>query len=612
MKTNGTTLTQLDDLVAPAQSDAGGTGTIQTTLLVSAPGQYYVEIADAHNTAFDANDSYAFALTTAADPDSHEPNDTIAQAKATDSKPGWLAYMGDLDVFSTTVASASDLLTLTIGNPATASANIDYQITSSSGSIVATGIAPAVAMPFNTVFPVPAADTYYLTLSYPQGTTPDRNTADGYSLTFGSTPNPDTAATNHTISTATCPGGGTGPCGMAYTGSAVTLPPQQGYIAVPGQKDFYRVDVTSGAALVLQMNLTSAGTTPVAYAVDLLSTDPNSACTEDSDCAALNQPCTNMASDCELSHICLQSGMYHFCPNASTACTLCGGASICVPTGSSGGVCAVNQYLSDFSASGTIMGASSVSTAQPLFSAGAYYVVVHDASYSNFDETNAYTLSLKMSPEPDPNDQSTVAANRNNFYDPYPTSANDLSPSAARAIDITDQVKMAASGGTPAPITGYISYQTDEDWFKFQHPCPGADCGINFAWLQPGPSNVHVGFFMLNQDLSVHESFSYSGSTPTSSLTAPQMGTFNNANGDCNQCSFASATVTSTDAGTPYYYYMRIADVGQKDWDFSSTGQYNFSVTGITAGCPSACSYYSTGECTCWCTATMSCPAPTF
>jgi hypothetical protein len=617
-KTNATTLTQLDDLVAPAQSDAGpAAGTIQTTFLVSQPGDYYVEVADQHNSAFDSSDPYTFQLTTATDPDSHEPNDTTATAKPSDGKPGWLAYYGDLDVFSTSAANATDLLTLTVQNPSTAPGNIAYAVAGSSGTTLTSGLVPANGKPFNTVVPVTAAGTYYVTLSYPAGTVPDRQTADGYSITFGSAPNPDATATNHTIATAMCIGGGsgtggTGPCTTPYSGSAVTLPAQQGYLAVPGQKDFYRVDVTSGAPLVLQAKLTSS-TTTVAYTIDLVGTDPGSACTQDTDCAGLNQPCTDAPTDCELSHTCMPAGAYHFCGSGSKTCQLCEGAGICVPGAAGGsGTCGYNQYISDIQAGGTTMGAANVSAAQPLFTAGSYYLVVHDAAYSGFDDTNPYTLTVQMAPEPDLYDRQAVAANRNNFYDPYPTANTPLSPSAARAIDITTQVQQAAAGGSPAPITGYISYQTDEDWFRFQHPCPGEDCGIDFSWLQPGPSNVQVAFFMLNQDLSLHESFSYTGSTPTTSLTSPAQGTFNNANGDCNQCSFASATVTTADAGTPYYYYMRITDVGQKAWDFSSTGEYNFSVTGITQGCPGSCSYYDAGLCTCWCTASNSCPAPTF
>src|SRR6202041_1516568 len=107
------------------------------TVQVLQAGTYYLQVSDAHNTGFDATNSYQLSIGTAQDPDTHEPNDTTAAAKPSDANPGWLAYQGDLDIFTTTIANAGDLLTLSIGNPASAAAPIDYEITSSSGTVVA-------------------------------------------------------------------------------------------------------------------------------------------------------------------------------------------------------------------------------------------------------------------------------------------------------------------------------------------------------------------------------------------------------------------------------------------------------------------------------------------
>lgn len=602
-KTDSTTLTQVQDLLAPAQSDAG-VASVHTTLQVLQAGEYFIQVADAHNVNFDASNAYTIEVASAVDPDSHEPNDSPTAAKAPDSSPGYLAYLGDLDVFKTSVANAGDLLTLSIDNPATAHASINYQVTSTKGAVVAEGSAPPAAKALSTALVSGGPGDYYVTLSYPTGAVPDRTSAGAYTLSFGSAANPD-STNNHTIATASCPGGGAGPCSMAFAGTAVTLPSQTSFIAVPGQRDFYRVDVTSGAPLVLQIDVGSAASsTPVQYAVDLLTPELGAACQADADCNALDMACSS-ATDCEMSHACMTGVRSGFCPNSGVACSLCQGSGVCIPGASAGapGVCAIPQYLSAFSASGKVVGGSSVSTAQPLFIAGPYYVVVHDAHYTNVDLKNPYSLSLRMVPEPDVNDQSTVASQRNNFYDPYPSSTNDLKPNKARAIDITAQVKAGQ------PVTGYISYQTDDDWFSFEHPCPGQDCGIQFQWVQPGPSPAHIAFFVLNEDLSIHESFGYAGTT--TALTAPATSTF--ANQDCTQCSFASATATggSGDAGAPYRYYVRVADVSETHWDYGSTGQYSFTVTSITPGCPAACAQAPSGICGCYCTTTGTCPSPT-
>ena len=360
---NSTTGTLVQELLTPSQSDAGATA-IQTTLLAEQPGSYYVQVSDAHNVNFDATNSYSLTLTTATDPDTHEPNDTTADAKVSDSKSGYLAYLNDLDVFKTSVASASALLTLDITNPKTAPAAITYQITSSAGAVLAQGSAPTADAPFDTQLMVTGSGTYYVTLSYPAGTIPTRDASAAYSLSFGSVANPDTL-NNHTLATAACPGGGTGPCTMAFSGSSVTLPTETSYITVPGQRDFYRLDVTSGAAAVLQIGVTAPSATPVKYAVDLLTADPGSACQADTDCAAIDLPCSynvndaGMAptTDCELSHACLPPGNYNFCPSSST-CSLCQGAGLCIPSapGASAGFCAIPQYLSAFSPAGHDVG----------------------------------------------------------------------------------------------------------------------------------------------------------------------------------------------------------------------------------------------------------------
>jgi hypothetical protein len=166
-------------------------------------------------------------------------------------------------------------------------------------------------------------------------------------------------------------------------------------------------------------------------------------------------------------------------------------------------------------------------------------------------------------------------------------------------------------GGAPQTITGYISYQTDNDWFSFQHPCPGMNCGIQFEWTQPGPSPVDVAFFMLDEDLGLHESFAYTGATPTTSLTSPMMLQFPDPPGtnNCGQCSYAGSTVMGS-GGNPYTYFLQIADAHNANWDFSSTGQYSFQISAITPGCPAACAYATQVPCGCYCPATNSCPSP--
>jgi hypothetical protein len=121
---------------------------------------------------------------------------------------------------------------------------------------------------------------------------------------------------------------------------------------------------------------------------------------------------------------------------------------------------------------------------------------------------------------------------------------------------------------------------------------------------------VRPAFLLRRSDLGLHESWTYTGTTPT---TAPVTDIF--GDGDCTECSFASAkhsTGVASDAATPatpYKYYLQVRDVGTDDWDFAASGRYEFRLKTITTGCPASCSQHGAGICECWCQAKNMCPA---
>jgi hypothetical protein len=275
------------------------------------------------------------------------------------------------------------------------------------------------------------------------------------------------------------------------------------------------------------------------------------------------------------------------------------GSGLCLPSPDGAqGACGVTLYSTrdtDGGAKTGTDGSNVVRTAQPIFTVGPVYVVVHDNQDDQYDPAAAYTLNVQVVPEPDPMDSSADPAARNNYYNPYPIQTTKLEPSRSRAKDITAQI---TSGAT---VAGYISYQSDEDWFWFAHPCPGADCGLIFESLQPGPSPVRPVFFLRTEDLTLHESWTYVGTVPT---TGPVTVTF--GDGDCTECSFASAKHTASGT-TPYHYYLQVRDAGADDWDFSSSGRYEFRLKTIAPGCPLSCSEWS-GGCGCFCKSLNQCP----
>jgi hypothetical protein len=294
---------------------------------------------------------------------------------------------------------------------------------------------------------------------------------------------------------------------------------------------------------------------------------------------------------------------------ATATCRQCAGGGVCLALPDTPGksVCGVSIFTARDTDGGQKTGGdgkNTVRTAQPVFNAGPVYVVVHDNKDDQYDPAAAYALDVRVVPEPDPLDNSIDPAARNNFYNPYPIQKTELAPNKARAKDITAQIMAGTS------VTGTISYQSDEDWFWFNHPCPGTDCGLVFEWVQPGPSPVRPVFFMRSSDLNLHESWTYTGTMPATARIAGVFG-----DGGCEECSFAAkkhSPAAASDAATPaaaYKYYLQVRDAGADEWDFATSGLYEFRLKTINPGCPASCSELGAGTCGCYCKAQNQCPA---
>ena len=599
-------ITEVPGAVATDSDANDGKSAVVTTFAVPSPGLYVLRVNDAGNDASDNVNSYVLQATPAVDPDTHEPNGTAALAKAADGQPGFISFVGDTDVYAVTLAASDALLAFQVDNPAAAKAVLTYQIADITGKVLGTGQVPPAAVPMDLTQPAPAAGTVFVTLGYVEGSAPDRRPEAGYKVTLGGRAETDPnegPGRNDTPATATCLAGPASPCAALYSGTAVTFKTQTGAIGSRGDRDFYLVRATSAPAVIEAKVRIPA--TAMDLALDILEAHPASPCKTDADCSVLKVSCTT-DDDCELSHQCVNAAA-GAC--TTSACRQCVAAGLCLPLPDSPGqsACGVTLFSVRDADGGMKTGADGsnlVQTAQPIFTAGPVYVIVHDSQDDQYDANVFYTLDVRVVPEPDANDASSDPTGRNNFYNPYPIQTTNLAPSKARAKDITAQIKAGTS------ISGFISYQTDEDWYWFSHPCPGQDCGLVFEYVQPGPSPVRPVFFMRDEDLTLHESWTYAGTLPT---TAPVTDVF--GDGDCTECSFASqkhgvvVDAGVVDGGPPdYRYYLQVRDAGADDWDFSASGQYQFRLKAVTPGCPASCSEMGGGLCGCFCKAQNQCP----
>ncbi len=595
-------VTEVPGAVASDTNTTDGQSAVVTTFSVPQPGLYVLRVSDASNTAADNMNSYVVQVTTAVDPDTHEPNGTAALAKAADGLPGFISFVGDVDVYTVTLAASDAILDFQVNNPATAKAVLTYQITDGTGKDLGTGQVPPAATPLDLTQAAPATGTLFVSFAYVAGAAPDHRPEAGYTVTLGGRAETDAnegTTRNDTPATATCLAGPGSPCAALFSGTDVTFKTQTGAIGSRGDHDVFLVRATKAPA-VIEAKLRIPATA-MDLALDILEPHPASPCKTDADCSVLQIPCAT-DDDCELSHACVNATA-GAC--TTTACRQCMAAGLCLPLPDSPGqsACGVTIFTVHDVDGGMQIGADGknlVQTAQPIFYAGPVYLVVHDNQDDQYDPNTFYTLDVRVAPEPDINDASPDPTARNNYYNPYPIQTTNLALSQARAKNISAQI----TAGTA--ITGYISYQSDEDWYWFSHPCPGQDCGLVFEYVQPGPSPVQPVFFMRNEDLTLHESWTYAGTLPT---PAPVTDVF--GDGDCTECSFASKLFGAPDDAGPvdYRYYLQVRDLGADDWDFTASGQYQFRLKTVTPGCPASCSEMGAGSCGCYCKAQNQCPA---
>jgi len=595
-------VTEVPGAVASDTNPNDGKSAVATTFAISQPGRYVLRVNDVGNASADNTNIYVLQVAPATDPDTHEPNGTAALAKAADGQPGFISFVGDTDVYAVSLAASNGILSFQVNNPAAAAAALTYQIADSTGKVLGTGQVPPAAAPLDLTQPAPAGGTLYVTFGYVDGSVPDRRPEAGYTVTLGGRAESDAneiPTRNDTPATATCLAGPGSPCAAVYSGTAVTFKTQTGAIGSRGDRDVFLVRATSAPAVIEAKVKIPA--TAMDLALDILEAHTASPCKTDADCSVLKVPCTT-DDDCEWSHKCVNATA-GAC--TTSACRQCVASNLCLPLPDSPGqsACGVTLFSVHDADGGMKTGADGtnlVQTAQPIFNAGPVYVVVHDNQDDQYDAGVFYTLDVRVVPEPDPGDASSDPAARNNFYNPYPIQTTNLEPNRARAKDITAQILAGTS------IAGFISYQTDEDWYWFSHPCPGTDCGLVFEYVQPGPSPVRPVFFMRTEDLTLHESWTYAGAVPT---PAPITDVF--GDGDCTECSFASKKHGAVgDAGTAgYRYYLQVRDAGADDWDFTASGQYQFRLKTVTPGCPASCSEMGAGTCGCFCKAQNQCPA---
>ena len=593
-------------------------GETLTTAFFLTSGTYNLQLRDMGSDAQDVYHPYSLSLQTAADGDKNEPNNDAKSATPANGgqSNGYISYDGDEDWYSIT-GNARGIVRLHLTMPVATVAPA-YKVVNAAGEVVVDGGNAAgtnTATDITYDLAINSADAWYVVIS---GTEPDQSDASvPYTLTIEVLTDPDTNESNDHPSTAT--EAGTMTCGDSWS----EWNSMNGYIASAGDVDWFHVDASdcSNGIVEVELSFDAAGSLPADFiaSVSLVREVSDKSCTMDQECQLLSTSCDNDL-DCG------------YLGNSCVSGSVCAGAGVCMPTGK----CAANWAVFQ----GTEKVPATVHFSAPLqkwSDAGDFYIAVSDTHGVSYAIGSQYTLRAKVMNEMDkneisgaytthpPTDDDSIYAHLKNavaipVHDctqtastvpdtnvPAVDSDSDTDTATADSetvgdTDTVDNDENTAPSLTPGCcgpndwVEGYISYNYDEDWYAYPHPCPGEDCMVRVLYdIGAGPVDTYVRVFQggsawYDNITSVKERSSQSAIS----------GSFGGLSGN-DSCFYAYNQHT----GDPFWYYLSIRDtifVSQSNpedgtWDWSTSQPYRFCVEKVAAGCQAPCEYVEGDGC---------------
>jgi hypothetical protein len=530
------------------------------------PGTYYILVKDEGDDARDGTNPYTLRYTTEPDPDTNEPNDSVAAAKAL-GQPGYVSCKGDLDYHKVDVA-ADQLLEVKLTTQAATKVDLKYTIyDDQKNKLAEAGNPDGSKAPTNltTIHALPKAGAYFIAVEDTGGDDSDPKVPYTLTATPKAEPDPqdkgtrnDTPATATKLSFAECQAG--------YT--------RTGQIASKADLDYFKIDgmpadMSPDNPGVIEVTVTyGAGvSTIVDPQIGLVYPHKGTPCTKDTCCRVLAAPCTSEFDCVRETFSCIKKEDI-FCSDKdcagalSTTCAselACAGAVTCLPEKFCGA-----EEVARADDNGEKDGAS-VRTAQPLLHPGPWYVRVGDLQNNDYDYGKNYTLTIKCRMDPE------GANELNNEYFPNPLSSTINTADYHTAAAKKKGLKIVL--GTW--YTGYISYEGDQDWYLFDHPCPGADCNLQVNYRTNGSCPAGTGgsglefvYVLAHRDGDPWFSFP---ENPAPNLTGSY--------GGASQCLYGFAG----DSG--YYFYVTDYKHNSWSWDCS----YSFQIVKTADGCNAPC-----------------------
>ncbi len=525
------------------------------------PGDYYIVVMDEGDNNKDGDNAYTLSYSTEPDTDAGEPANNDPAAAGAPGQ-GAISCKGDVDYFQVNVG-ANELLEVILTSPDISRVDLKYTIYDSNQQVVAHDEAldgSKGPVNLNTLHAVPGAGTYYIAVEDYEGNDSDPKMT--YTLTANSRAEQDVSdhgARNDHPKNATVLGSGFG----TFT--------KTGQIASKADVDYYRIDGLEGLSsdnmAVIEITVDYGGASLVDPQVALIYPHAGTPCAKDNCCRVLEASCNNPLDCMRETYSCIKKedifcGDADCSPTPSASCVTdqaCAGAVVCLPQG----LCGAEQVVR-FDDNGD--DAAYVRTAQPLIHPGPWYIRVNDTKNDDYEYGKNYTLTVRVRMDPD------VGMELNSEYFPVKVSTAIGTTDYHRKVAKAKGIQLAAGGS----VSGFISYEGDQDWYIFPHPCPEEDCTYTFTYSTgpncPGGAN-YTGLEFIYQ---IRRS---SGETWWGFPLVPVSGHSDTIGDD--ECLYVSAQHGSSD------YIISVSDYKHNNWSWECG--YTITLSTVTPGCNPPC-----------------------
>ncbi len=558
------------------------------------PGDYFVVVRDRASDAEDVYHPYELTISGHVDPDVNEPNNTMEDATelGAGSVEGYVSYRGDEDWYRIDVQD-HELVGINLTMP-TGGIEPAYRMVNADGDLLVAGSNEAGQFEDTLLHYMQAVETagaYYVVVSDDDNLEFDFEVP--YILELTITPDPDPNETNDHPNQAT-------PmtslnCSATTWSSWVDV---QGYIASSGDMDWFSLDISSSSKCIMDVEVQFENETslPDEFQVSArIGRDSNTyLCDNDQDCLELPRTCQINLGCAWFGNNCLSVGV-------------CAGGGACLSSGN----CMVDYYAEYAPETIPDPGDPSADIVNPdrgtvgfatilIGSTPPYLIGVSDYHGDSYSMSHQYTLRVRVRKDPDTTEHNEAFA----AGPPGPETEEEA------AIHATNAVEVPVHDCDPAPDAGapdccnsgtweeaYLSYKYDQDWFKYQHPCPDEDCMVRFVYdLDPGEVDVYVQVY--DGDTPWFDNLCDIADTGSHAALSGYFGGL----GASDYCFYAWQGHT----GTPFWYYLAIRDTiyvseGHEDegtWDWSSDQAYRFCVEKVANGCQEPpCQLYGDAGC---------------